>query len=276
LPFKEGLLIACKADLVELTAELVEPGSETKERFLESARERVLSQQYQAMTDPAILDPPSLDLASTIVCRDPIPPPLQEALVSLGFQPIEAGSAAAEEHSLFSRLKKSGRSKLDRWQARFLRAKDVSAELGEMEATLVDEVPPGPLDRTYEEASEALIGAARTHLDLSLSPGREGLAEVERRLLHLWSGKKGRLVLHPAMVRALAAYTGESIRSFARRTHWEDDEDAPLSVCADRGAIVRSDPELRVVQLVAQGRQALLSAYAEAVVRQSLTTDAQP
>jgi hypothetical protein len=276
LPFKEGLLIACKADLVELTAELIDPATEAPASFLEAARERVQEQQYQAMTDPTILDPPGLDLASTIVCRDPIPQALREGLISLGFQPVEGERVPTEEHSLFSRLKKTGRSKLDRWQARFLRAKDVSPDLGEMESALIDEVPVGPLDRIHEEASAALIESARAKLDLALAPGREGLAELERRLLHLWSGKKGRLVLHPAMVRALAAYTGDSIRSLARRTTWEDDEDAPLSVCADRGAIVRSDPELRVVQLVAQGRQALLSAYAEAVVRQSLTTGAQP
>lgn len=178
---------------------------------------------------------------------------------------------------MFSRFQKTRRSKLDKWQTPYLRARDVSPRLAMLEELLIDEAPSGPLAELGATGSDALVRAAEDALHLELSPSFEALGRLEKQLLQERAQRRGRLVLHPAAVRALACFAGESIRAAAPRSHWAEDpeDDTPLWVHAPKGGIVRTDPELRVVNFVAKGSKELLTSYVESVLRQSLTAATQ-
>jgi hypothetical protein len=280
VPLQDGVLIACKNGIVEMTATVNDPHRDEANAFASSVNTRIFDHQYQVMTDPAILNPTNLAVSTCVVSRDPLPPPLKDALISLAFAPIdtEAQGTGHEERSMFSRFQRARRSKLDKWRSMYLRASDLSPKLAELEEALIDEVPSGPLPEIAAEASRALVDAARTTMRLLLAPSHEHLGLLERAILQERAQKKGRLVLHPAAVRAIAAFTGESIRAAAPRSTWSDDpdDDAPLMVEAPRGGVIRSDPEYRVVNFVARGSKEMLTAYMESVLRQSLTAAAQP
>jgi hypothetical protein len=279
VPLQDGVLIACKNGIVELTATVNDPHRDEANAFANSVNTRIFDHQYQVMTDPAILNPTNLAVSTCVVSRDPLPAPLKDALISLAFAPIDTEATTGhEERSLFSRFQRARRSKLDKWRSMYLRASDLSPKLAEFEEALIEEVPNGALPEIATEASRALVDAARTTMRLLLAPSHEHLGLLERAILQERSQKKGRLVLHPAAVRAIAAFTGESIRAAAPSSAWSDDpdDDAPLMVEAPRGGVIRSDPEYRVVNFVAKGNKELLTAYMESVLRQSLTAAAQP
>lgn len=271
MPIKEGTLLACKDGVVELTLEIVDPERDDVDTLIALVRERIAEHQSDVMSDPAILNPAHLLVASCIVSRDPLPAQLHEALVGLGFEPAGVEGGGADEHSIFARFQKGRRSKLDQWRSLFLRAADVSERLAELEESLIDEVPEGPFHEIAGEGSRAVMDAARTAFGLLLAPGLEGLRAVEEQLLKERGGRKGRLVLHSAAARGLACFAGESIRHAAPDTGWSDDpeEGSPLHVRARGGVIVRTDPLVRVASFVIQGRRALLSDYAQAVLSQS-------
>jgi hypothetical protein len=274
VPLKSAMLLACKDDVVELTAEVVDPARDGAQELIESVRDRIADHQLEIMTDPAILNPDHLSVASCITSRDPLPPAMHDGLISLGFEPIGAEGAHAEESSLFARFQKSKRSRLDKWRAMYLRSRDLSDRLGELEASLIEEIPEGSLPEIHEEATRAVIAGARTFFRILVVPGLEGLAAIEEQIGRDRAAKKGRWVMHPAAVRALAAFAGDSIIAKAKDSRWsedEDDEDAPLYIQAKGGVVVRSDPVLRVASFVTQGRKASLKDYAESVLRQSLT-----
>lgn len=269
------MLLACKDDVVELTAEVVDPQHDSAESFVAAVRERLADHQYEIMTDPTILDPDHLSVASCIVSRDPLPGAMHDGLISLGFEPAGAESGHGDESSLFSRFQKKGRSKLDKWRAPYLRARDLSERLGELESSLIEDLPEGSLDEVHEEATAALTAAVRTYFRTLVAPGLEGIAAIEDLFLRARAQKKGRWVLHPAAVRALASLVGDAIIRAAPDSAWADDDDAPLHIQSLGGVVVRSDPVVRVVSFVSQGRKALLSEYAGAVLRQSLTAGEQ-
>jgi hypothetical protein len=268
VPVEQGLLIAVKDGVVELTANVVDPTRDHPEAFLQRINEVVFDHQYQAMTDGAILNPPDLPLASCIVSRDPMPDAFKDGLLSLGFTPVESEAGGRADRSLFSRFQKRARSKLDKWRTPYLRAADASKRLGELEESLIEEVPDGALSETAEEASRAVVNASRTILRLLIAPGLEGLSQLERAILQERSAAKGRLVLHPRAVRGLTAFTGETVRRLAPASSWDDD-DGPLLVDSGRGPPVATDPEFRVVKFVVRGNKELLSGYVESVVSQS-------
>jgi hypothetical protein len=268
VPVEEGLLIAVKDGVVELTANVVEPTRDPAESFLQRINEVVFDHQYQAMTDPAILNPPDIQLASCIVSRDPMPDAFKDGLLSMGFAPIETEAGGRSERSLFSRFQKRARSKLDKWRTPYLRAGDASKRLGALEDLLIEEVPSGAFSEIAEDASRAVVNAARTIFRLLIAPGMEGLQGLERTILQERSQAKGRVVLHPAVVRGLTAFTGETARHLAPASAW-DDEDGPLLVDSGRGPPVATDPEFRVVKFVVRGNKELLSSYVESVVSQS-------
>ena len=82
------------------------------EALLQRVNEVLFDHQYQAMTDPAILNPPDLPLASCLVSRDPLPDSFKDGLLSLGFTPVETEAGGRADRSLFSRFQKA-RTKLD-------------------------------------------------------------------------------------------------------------------------------------------------------------------
>lgn len=275
---KEELILTCHPDSVELVAELDERGVEDASSFVAALRERLAEHQYQIMTDPTILYPEDLSVLTTLVSRDPIPAAAKDALLSLGFVPVAGDAPAEGERSLFSRFSRGKkRTQLDKWQCTYQRARDIGPRLGAWESALFEEMPRTPLHRCYEEAARVLIDNARTSFRLLLDPSFQALEELEDALLKERAGGKGRWVLHPAAVRALAAFTAACIRKEATATRWtgEGEQGSTLHIQAPGGAIVESDPELRVVRFVREGRGALLSEYARKVVEQSLTAGAQ-
>jgi hypothetical protein len=268
VPIEDGLLIAVKDGVVELTANVVDAARDRAETFLHRVNEILFDHQYQAMTDPAIMNPPDLGLASCLVSRDPLPDALKDGLLSLGFVPVESEAGGRADRSLFARFQKRSRSKLDKWRTPYLRASDVSKRLGELEESLIDEVPEGSFEEIAEDASRAVANAARTILRLLVAPNMEGLQQLERAIVQERSSAKGRLVLHPKAVRGLTAFAGETVRLLAPASRW-DDEEGPLLVDSGRGAPVATDPEFRAVKFIVRGNKELLTGYVESVVSQS-------
>jgi hypothetical protein len=277
VPLKAAHVLAVKGDRVELVAEIIDGARDAPDALIELVRERLAEHRLEIMTDPAILDPDSVSVASVLVSRDPLGPAHHQALESLGFSPSDTEAGGAEQASVFGGMfAKSRRSKLDRWIVPYMRARELSPRLGHFEALLLEHVPAGTLADVADPAIDAAIAAAAEVWKLRLVPGLDALSSLEDALLRERASKPGRWVLQPRAVIALAAFTGASIHTVARDTAWTDDEDAPLHIAAPRGTVVRSDPVLRVVDLVARGRQASLRDYADAVIRQSLTTGARP
>jgi hypothetical protein len=278
VPLQDGVLIACKEGIVEMTTTVNDPHKDDADSFAGAVSQRVFDHQYQAMTDVAILNPSNLRVASCVVSREPLAPALKDTLISLAFGPVDSEGGGVEERSMFSRFQRARRSKLDKWRSLYLRASDLSPRLAELEDALIEEVPNGALSEISEDAAKALIDAARTVFRLLLVPTHDSLGQLERAILQERAQKKGRLVLHPAAVRALAAFTGRVIMGAAPSSTWSDDpdDDAPLFVEAPRGSVVRSDPEFRVVNFVAKGSKEMLTSYVESVLRQSLTAAPQP
>jgi hypothetical protein len=278
MPIQDGVLIACKSGVVELTATIVDPEKDEADKFAHEVSVRIFDHQYQAMTDPAILNPSDIAIASSFISRDPLPPPLKDALLSLSFQPIDTEQSGLEERSLFSRFQKRGRTKLDKWRSRYLRASDTSERLGGFEEILIEEMPAGALQDIAEEGARALVAAARTALRILVTPSHEHLGQLERALLQERAQAKGRLVLHPQAVKAIASFVSMALITAAPSSRWSEDpdDDSPLQVAAPRGGIVRSDPEYRVVNFIAKGNKEMLTTYMESILRQSLTAAHQP
>lgn len=269
MPLDEGLLIAMKGEVVELTATVSEPGRDTPDEFGVSVRNRLREHQLQVMTDPTILDPPDVEVASTIESRDVLPDGLKDVLLGLGFTPQATEHGGRDQKSMFSRLQRKQRTQLDRWRTVFLRAADLSERLGELEEAMLDDVPDGSLAETSAEASHALIDGARTFMRLLLTPSLDSLEELERTLLKEKSDPRGRWVMHPALVRCLAAFVAQTVLVEAPGSQLTEDEDAPLWIRTRRGQTVRSDPEFRVAQFVVDGRKAMLSEYVRSAFDQS-------
>lgn len=269
MPLDDALLLAVKHGVVELTVPVSAPETDTAEDFGAAVQALLQDHQYQVMTDPTILDPDDLAVATCLESRDPLPDPLKEVLLSLGFAPQASEAGGEQQRSLFSRFQKRQRAKLDRWSLTYGRARDASPELADFEASLAEDTPEGDLWLVAEDAAEAVVNGARTYLRLLVAPGLDGLAALERRILDARGAARGRWVLHPGAVRALAAFVGESARAEAPGTRWVEDPEAPLWVRSRAGATVRTDPEFRVVALVSRGSRALLSSYLSSVLTQS-------
>lgn len=262
-----------KEGVVELTASLQDPHRDESDSFLVDVSERLFDHQYQAMTDPTILDPDNLELATCVVSRTPIPEPLKDGLISLGFGPVETDGGGRQDRSIFSRFAKNKRATLDKWRTPYLRARDVSPGLATFEEALIEETPQGSYADIAESGSQVLADAARTCFRQLVTPGLESLGHLERLILQQRSGARGRMVLHPAAVRALTCFVGETLRIEAPASRWNDDEDAdsPLLVQIPGGATVATDPEFRVVKFVVRGAKEMLTTYVETVLGQAKT-----
>lgn len=270
MPLDDALLLAVKQGVVELTVPVSAPTTDEPEAFGHAVRDLLLDHQYQVMTDATILDPYDLEVSTCLESRDPLPDHLKDVLLSLGFGPLASEAGGEQGHSMFSRFQKRQRTKLDRWRLMYARAKDLSPTLHALEECLIEEVPEGPFDEIAEEAAEVLVNAVRTYLRALIAPGLDGVRQLERRILEARGAGRGRWVLHPAAVRAIAAFVGESALAASPRSQWVDDPDGePLWVTTRDGGQVRTDPEFRVVQLVGRGNKALLSSYLQSVVMQS-------
>lgn len=271
MPLERGLQLGMKEGTVELCATLHEPHKDPPESFLEAVATRLFEHQYLAMTDPAILDPDDLKIASCIVSRDPVPDVLKNGLTSLGFQPEEMDAGGRDSPSMFSRLSRGKqRASLDKWRTDYLRAVDVSERLSALEESLIEDTPLGPYAEIKDAGAEALATGFRTCFRALIAPGLAGLRDLERALLSERARVKGRLILHPAFVRSITCFVIATFDVEAPGTALseEEDDDAPLEV-PTRSGVVRTDPELRVVRFVARGNKELLSSYVEGVLSQS-------
>ncbi len=270
MPLQDGLLIAVKDGVVELTANLVEPHGDDPASFTEALQQRLAEHQHQAMTDDTIMGD-ELALASCIVCRDPIPDALKDPLLGLGFAPEDTPPGGQQPRSLFGRLGSSKqRSRLEKWTLRYHRSDELDPRLAAFEAALVDEVPAGALPEVALEGAHRVIDGARTYLQLLLAPGLAGLEALERQLDQLRRAKSGRWILHARAVRGLAGFTVQSIAAEAPDTQWgPDEDDSPLWVRAPHGITVATDPEYRTVEFIRRGLRASLSDYVRDVLRQS-------
>ena len=270
MPLQDSLLISVAQGVVELTATLVEPHRDDPSSFGEALQARLAEHQHQAMTDDSIMGE-DLALASCVVCRDPIPDTLKESLLSSGFTPQDTPGGAQPSRSLFGRIGASKqRSRLEKWVIHYLRSAEIDPQLGGLESTLIDELPEGSLADTAEEGARLVIDGARTFFRLLLTARLESLEALEQHIDRLRRQKRGRWVVHPAAVRALAAYTTAVIFGLAPKTQWNDDEDDnPVWVQTRSGRAVATDPEYRVVEFVRRGLRSSLSDYVKDVVRQS-------
>ncbi len=266
MPLQDGVLLGMKDGVVELTATVIEPTRDSPQSFLEAVNGAIFQHQYQLMTDPAILDPADLDVATCVVCRDTLPEPLKDALLSLGFAPVDSEGGGRDQSSMFDRFSRGKRAKLDKWRTPYLRAKDLSERMGAWEEALIDEVPEGPLEAICADAARVLADATRTHLRVLVAPSLDGLKQLERQFLQERARAKGRLILHPLAVRALACFTAATLEELAPYIEWTDEDDAPLWVTTEAGSTVRTDPAYRVVKLVARGNRELLSSYVQTVL----------
>ena len=273
LPLKPTHLIACKPGIVELAMEAENPDRDDPESFARAVHDRLWEQQLEVMTDPAILEPFSLEVASTVSCRDPFPTEISSQLERLGYLATQA-SAGGDRRSWLDKIKGKARSRshLDQWRRPFARAADIDPALGAFEEQLYEYIPYGPLAETMTEAARALIEAAATTLEVRVEPDAAGLQTLEERLITAL-GRPRLPVLHPAAVRGLAGFTAAVIRASAHGTRWSDDpqDEAPLWVQAESGTVVRTDPRTRVAAFIAGPQTHLLSEYADQMIRQSLT-----
>ena len=271
MPLQDGLLIAVKDGVVEMTATLVEPHHDDPEDFGHALQERLAEHQYQAMTDDAIMGD-DLALASCIVCRDPVPEPLKDPLVKSGFLPETTPGAGQSSSSLFGRLGSSKqRSRLEKWSVRYMRSADVDPQLAALETSISDALPPGELAEVADVGTQLVVAAAQAHFRLPLASRLESLQALERHLDRFRRSHRGRWVLHASAVRALAGFTAACIRAHAPHTRWSPDpeDDSPLWVKTARGVSVETDPEYRVVEFVRRGLRSSLTSYVQDVIRQS-------
>ncbi len=270
MPLEEGLLIAVKDGVVELTASLVDPHADSAQAFVAAVNERIFEHQYQAMTDPTILDPDNLALATCVVSRSPIPEPLKDGLISLGFTPVETEGGGREDRSMFARFSRNKRSTLDKWKTGYVRPQDASATLGSFEECLIEDTPRGEYVDILAEGGQAVVDASRTCFRQLIAPGLESLGALERHILQERSQVRGRMVFHSAAVRALTSFVVQTLVTEAPDTSWSDAEDADgaLLVRGPGGHDVATDPEFRVVKFVVRGSKALLSSYVETVLEQ--------
>ncbi len=271
MPFSEALRIDIKDGVVELIASVIDPHQDDADAFLEALQQRLYEHQYQAMTDWALLDPDDASIATCVESRDSLPEQLQDGLISLGFSPVETEGGGRDQRSIFSRFQKRTRAKLDKWRSLYLRAVDISPRLREFEECCVEELEDLPLSEQAEAGSAVVINAARTCFRLLLTPGLKGLESLESAIQKERSSKRGRTVFHPAMIRGLSAFTGETLIAEHPQSSWSDDPDdeSPLIVASAGGALVQTDPEYRIVRFVLKGNKELLSTYVEEVVGQS-------
>lgn len=255
MPLEDGLLIACKHDVVELTATLVTPHLDPPDAFGEAVAARLVEHRHLAMTDPAILEGDGLGLASVVVSRDPLTSELKDVLVALGFVPEDTETGGRARPSFFGRMSRGRRSKLDRWRLDWVRAEQVSPEIGAFEDALVD--LEDPFD-SLESAVEAVRMAARTALGVLAPPTLEGLGQLETALD---LGRSARLVLHPSAVRALSAFVTQTILASEPRAVLDPEANPPLVVPVGSGVPVGTDPEFRVIEHVRRGKKASLVQY---------------
>lgn len=270
MPLDDVLLLAVKNGVVELTVPVSHPASDDPETFALSVREMLSEHQYQVMTDPTILNPDNFEVGTCLESRDPLSDQTRELLLSLGFTPQATEGGGEQGSSLFSRFQKRQRTKLDRWRLLYTRAKDLSPALSGFEECLIDEMSDDPLAEIATEAAELVVHAARTYFRALITPGMDGLRDLERRIIESRGPVQGRWVLHPAAVRGLTAFLGESAKAVSPQSQWVDDPDGePLWVRTQNGQTVRTDPEFRVVQLVTRGNKALLSSAISSIYTQS-------
>lgn len=270
MPLEEGLLIAVKDGVVELTASLVDPHRDSAEDLVAAVNDRIFDHQYQAMTDATILDPDNLGLATCVVSRSPIPEPHKDGLISLGFQPVETEGGGREDRSMFARFSRNKRSTLDKWRTPYLRPADVSEALGAFEECLIEDTPRGDYEDILAEGGQAVVDAARTCFRQLVAPGLESLGALERHIVQERSQARGRMVFHSAAVRALTSFVVQTLVTEAPDTSWSDVDgaDGALLVRGPSGRVVATDPEFRVVKFVVRGSKELLSTYVETVLEQ--------
>ncbi|MBK8012717.1 MAG: hypothetical protein IPK13_15300 [Deltaproteobacteria bacterium] len=269
MPLKNDFLIAFKDGVVELTTTATATHRDEPGTFLEDVQGLLFEHQYRAMTDPTLMDPSNVEVSSCLISRDPIPDEIKSGLALLGFVPASVDAGGRDESVMFGRSGTAPRSTLDKWVVRYARANKVSPLLDELEASLIEDVPLwGGLDESHQVARQALVDAERTIARMLVAPSLESLVAIERQIQKARGQASARLILHPAAVRALAAFLAETILALEPAAHWGPaSEGEPATLIVERGReAIETDPELRVVRFVVHGARALLSAYVESFI----------
>lgn len=265
MPLRDGLLIACKDGVIELTATVVDADRDPADALAAAVADRVQTDRHLAMTDPAILeDAEGLGLATVLESRDPLPESLQGPLGALGFEEeaTEAGGRAAG--GLLALVGRGKRTRLDRWRYRHRRAAEVDPRLGRFEDALVHAVDD-PETGDPDAGPAVLEDAAAAVYGLDLSPSEASLVALERALSF---EARHRLVLHPSAVRALTDFLTACVLRAHPGATFDPRREPPVILPSEEGqAPVGTDPQFRVVEWVAKGARSAPSQYLRALAR---------
>ncbi len=257
MPLADRLLIACKDQVIELTATLEAAHLDPPEALDAAVAERLVAHRHLVMTDPMVLED-DLGVASVVLSRDPLPAWVGARLTAHGLvqEKTEEGGRASE--GWLGRVGRDRKSRLERWRLAYARAADHGPALSAFETELIDRAPDAPLHPSdLADAAEAVRAAAAVAYGLDAPPTAEGIAALETALR---VDAADRLVLHPAAVRCLVGAVVVAVLDRYPGAEWQQGGEPPLLVPAGAER-VGSDPEFRVVERIRRGPRASLAAY---------------
>ncbi|MBX2813071.1 MAG: hypothetical protein KTR25_14750 [Myxococcales bacterium] len=264
MALESGLLISCKVNSVELTANVTDPYGIDPGEFRMAVTERIGEHRHLGMTDPRILDTEDLVLVSVLVSREPLPEKLRQVLFGLDFSPESTEAGGRAQKGLFSLLNRTKRSQLDRWRLEFGRAKDVSPQLERFEQKCVEEVAQQPPLEDLRASTQAIMNAANEAYRLRIGPSLESLIQLESALA---IQAHHRLVLHPSMVGALTAFVIMTLHQELDELSFEIDGDPPVIFPSPKGP-TGTYPEQRVIEHITQGQLVSLKDYVRNLIQE--------
>ena len=270
MPLEEGLLIACKDHVVELTATLIDPHLDAPDAFSEAVSQRLFEHRYLSMTDATLLEGGDLSIASVILSRKPVPDPLKDVLAEAGLRPETTEAGGRPRTGIMARFGKGAQCKLDRWRLDYARATGTSEALGVFESAVLEAVPQ-PSQVHFREVAQGLVRAVQESFGVSIEPQLAGLRRLESLL---GVRPEHRLVLHPSVVSSLAAFVAVTVLALFPGSSFDPDEDPPLLIPAGADGTIGTDPEFRVVDYIRRGARASLADYVQSL--QGETARAEP
>lgn len=258
MPLEDGLVIAIRRGVLELTATLRHP-QDPPESLAQAVATRLREHRLLAMTDPHLIDGDDLRVASVLSCREPIPEDVQAKLLELGLSP-EATESGGRTGGWLNRALGKRPVRLDRWRMDYARAAELRPELGYFERACAEAADD------YESYSDALASAvteaADRYLRVIAPPTLDGVAALERALD---VKAQHRLVFHPGAVSALAAFVAQAIRGL--RSDWvvDPEGDWPLTRQSPGEPPKGTDPAEHVAEHFRVGSRSSLSQYVHAL-----------
>lgn len=254
VPLEEGLVIAVRGGVLELTASLRHP-DEDPEPLAVAVDERLREHRYLAMTDAQLVDSEDVRVASVIGCREPIPEPVQSKLLELGLTP-ETTESGGRKGGWLGRALGRRPVRLDRWRLDYARAADLRPELAAFESLCAEAAEEH--DPLSPEMASLVVRAAATSFGVDLAANAAGVNVLEQALD---LKPQPRLVMQPEAVAALAAFLTEAIRAEHPGAEVDPDGDWPLLIPRVGAPPIGTDPVFRVVEYVRVGSRAGMSTY---------------